>query len=140
MGADALVAVLGVLYCALWVRQIQDFKALNDAKFDVLNAMAPYIKFGETENSLVSSQPFAVEWEKLKERKTAVEQSSQKIIALQSSGIEYAIPKAFQIIYLLILSLCIVFSAADWDIASRSLFQLRKAPETSASPIQPSTH
>src|SRR3954451_4164659 len=39
--AVVLLCMRAVLFCQLWLAQIRDFKKLNDAKFEVLNQMAP---------------------------------------------------------------------------------------------------
>ena len=43
--AVAILASMAVLFCAPWIGQIRDFKKLNNAKFSVLNEMAPIIEF-----------------------------------------------------------------------------------------------
>ena len=39
--AVIILCILAILFCSLWIAQIKDFKMLNNAKFDVLNEMAP---------------------------------------------------------------------------------------------------
>lgn len=57
---------------------------------------------GNNEN-LISYKPFEKEWDALTKAKIAEEISSIKIVALKSSNIEYLIPKAFRILFLLII-------------------------------------
>ena len=45
LAADALLGVMAILFCLLWIGQIRDFKNLNSAKFTVLNEMAPKVEF-----------------------------------------------------------------------------------------------
>ena len=105
---------MAVLFCALWVGQIRDFKKLNNAKFSVLNEMAPHLTFAEKESdSLISYQPFQKEWTKLGELNALEELGKSNIVALKSSNIEYFIPKAFAVLFcgmFLILILIILFN------------------------------
>jgi hypothetical protein len=111
ISAVAVVVLSGmaVLYCTLWTGQIRDLKELNNAKFDILNAMAPSVCFGESaQDKRVSYCPFEREWNELKEAKIAQQVRSIKIIALKSSRIEYVIPQAFRILFLLIMAVVAV--------------------------------
>ncbi len=49
MGLATIVLLAGMasLYCTLWIGQIRDLKELNNAKFSVLNEMAPFVAFGD---------------------------------------------------------------------------------------------
>jgi hypothetical protein len=40
-----LGATMGAMLCHLWRGQIMDYKKLNNAKFEVLNSMAPNVRF-----------------------------------------------------------------------------------------------
>ena len=53
IGAILVLGVMATLFCALWVGQIRDFKKLNNAKFFVLNEMAP--RMSSTSTILTSS-------------------------------------------------------------------------------------
>lgn len=99
-----ILAGMAALYCSLWIGQIRDMKELNNAKFTVLNQMAPHISFSEVNNDeRISFRPFEKEWDALKNAQIAQEVRSIKIIALKSSNIEYLIPKAFRILFVLIM-------------------------------------
>ena len=37
----SVLTLIGALFAEFWIQQISDFKALNHAKFTVLNDMAP---------------------------------------------------------------------------------------------------
>jgi hypothetical protein len=64
----ATLSVMAILFCALWVGQIRDFKKLNNAKFMVLNDMAPNLEFDiKNPGAVVSYRPFEREWDKLSE-------------------------------------------------------------------------
>ena len=43
--SSVYVCVMAILFCSLWLGQIVDFKYLNNAKFKVLQYMAPLIEF-----------------------------------------------------------------------------------------------
>jgi hypothetical protein len=99
-----ILAGMAALYCSLWVGQIRDLKELNNAKFTVLNQMAPRISFSEVNNDKrISFRPFEREWDALKNAQIAQEVKSINIIALKSSNIEYLIPKAFRVLFVLII-------------------------------------
>ena len=98
-----MLCIMAILLCSLWLGQIADFKYLNNAKFKVLNEMAPHIEFDiEHPNQFNSYCPFEKEWQKLEEVKAAVEIGQRKIVALKSSNIEYFIPQAFRVLFILI--------------------------------------
>ena len=94
-GAIVTLAGMGMLLCTLWIGQIRDFKALNNAKYDVLNAMAPLVRFAPKDDR-VSATPFAKEWEILKAKDATREIESMKIFALRSSNTEFLVPTAFR--------------------------------------------
>lgn len=99
-----VLAGMAALYCSLWIGQIRDLKELNNAKFSVLNEMASFVSFGDGNNDdLISYQPFEKEWDALQRAKAVEEIKSINIIALKSSNIEYLIPKAFRILFVLIV-------------------------------------
>jgi hypothetical protein len=102
LATDALIGAMGALYCTLWVGQITDFKALNQAKFSVLNAVAPQILFSATPDSRVPADPFQKEWKLLQEQEATRKIHSTDLVALRSSNIEYLVPKALRVIYIVI--------------------------------------
>jgi hypothetical protein len=94
--AVAVLSIMAMLFCGLWVGQIRDFKKLNNAKFSVLNEMAPRVEFDSANpDHLVSYRPFEKEWDKLSQLDALEEVGRSNIIALKSSNMEYFIPKAF---------------------------------------------
>jgi hypothetical protein len=106
---------MAILFCALWVGQIRDFKKLNNAKFMVLNDMAPHLEF-DTKNpgAVVSYRPFEKEWNKLSELSALDEVGKSNIIALKSSNIEYFIPKAFGLLFGGILIVLVIVAVSNW--------------------------
>jgi hypothetical protein len=117
-----ILCVMAVLFCSLWIGLIRDYKKLNNAKFDVLNEMAPYVVFSsEASDTRVSFEPFTKEWEKLKESEALQEVSSINIIALKSSNIEYLIPKAFRVLFFIIILLATVGAIANRQVFFDSL-------------------
>lgn len=104
LAADVLLCVMAILFCTLWIGQIRDFKNLNNAKFTVLNEMAPKVEFDATNpGAIVSFCPFDKEWAKLKELSALQEVGRSNLIALKSSNIEYFIPKAFAALFFAVL-------------------------------------
>ena len=109
------IAVLAILFCALWVGQIRDFKKLNNAKFMVLNDMAPNLEFDiKNPGAVVSYRPFEREWDKLSELSALDEVGKSNIIALKSSNIEYFIPKAFGFLFGGILIVLVIILVLNW--------------------------
>lgn len=101
--AIVVLCALAWLFCTLWLDQIQDFKALNGAKFNVLNDMAPKIDFdAATPDVLQSFEPFKREWEMLEQMKALDELAKSNRLALKSSNIELFMPKAFRWIFVFI--------------------------------------
>ena len=116
-----LLCGMAVLFCSLWIGQIRDFKALNNAKFDVLNSMAPHVAFGDSDSDpRVSARPFEREWTALQKSQATQQLSDQKIIALKSSNTEYLIPKAFRILFVGIIVAMLAVVGLNWH----SLFDL----------------
>lgn len=106
---------MAALFCILWIGQISDFKSLNNAKFNVLNNMAPHIEFdSENPDMIVSCRPFEKEWVKLEELKALQNVGKTNIIALKSSNFEYYIPKAFRVIFIAIFLTIIIFILPNW--------------------------
>ncbi len=112
-----IFAGFATVFCSLWIGQITDFKKLNQAKFEVINQMAPNLDFES--NEVKSYEPFDKEWKNLTEIKAIQTKSRNNIIALKSTNAEYFIPKAFRVIFLIILFgslLTIIFNIeATWD-------------------------
>jgi hypothetical protein len=100
-----LLSVMGIIYVRLWHKQTLDFKALNTAKFRVLNEMAPLVRFKAGENiydgGIVSFQPFDREWKILQELHALQRPAKRRAIALSSTDAELFIPNAFQAIFAL---------------------------------------
>jgi hypothetical protein len=119
LAADVLLCLMAILFCALWIGQIRDFKNLNNAKFSVLNEMAPTVDF-DTANpgAITSFCPFDKEWKKLGELSALQEVARSNLVALKSSNIEYFIPKAFATLYGAILIALVVLVVINWPPAS----------------------
>jgi hypothetical protein len=113
--AISFLCLMALLFCALWVGQIRDFKNLNNAKFSILNDLAPSIDFdSERPGTMVSYCPFEKEWIKLKELSALQEIGKSNIVALKSSNIEYFIPKAFAVLFAGILLTLLIIIALNW--------------------------
>jgi hypothetical protein len=106
-----ILCIMAFLFCSLWIRQIEDFKSLNNAKFHILNEMAPNLEFDLSHpNEVISNSPFEKEWKKLEQSKSIESFSNLKIVALQSSGMEHFIPKSFRILFVFIFLFLLAFS------------------------------
>ena len=111
-----VLCIMAVLFCSLWLGQITDFKYLNNAKFKILNEMAPLLEFDLAHPDQLSSfRPFEKEWKTLEEVKAAVEIGQRKIVALKSSSIEYYIPKAFRLLFFLVSLAALLAVVFNWS-------------------------
>jgi len=78
--------------------------------------MAPQMEFDlDHPHQIASFCPFEKEWKTLEEVKAAVEIGQRKIIALKSSSIEYFIPKAFRILFVLVGVAALLAVAFNWS-------------------------
>ncbi len=110
VGSVVLLCMMAILFCELWLAQIRDFKRLNDAKFDVLNRMAPLLDFDASQpGSVRSYRPFEREWERLKDEGAVDKVRKLNIIALKSSHMEQFIPRAFQFVFVAVIVALPVF-------------------------------
>ncbi|MFD5846833.1 RipA family octameric membrane protein [Streptomyces chartreusis] len=113
-----ILSVVACFMCFYWLKQIDDFKALNTAKFEVLNAMAPLVTF-EGPNGTSSAQSFNCfdkEWRELARAQALQPSSSNTFVrGLRSSSAERFIPRAFGAIFALIFLSVVVFSALSWS-------------------------
>ena len=100
-----MLSAMAILFCALWMRQIGDFKKLNNAKFGLLNDMAPRLEFDpDNPGKFEPFCPLEKEWKRLDELNATEEMLSVRIVALKSSNIEYFIPRAFQVLFVAIFA------------------------------------
>ena len=102
-----MLSIMAFLHCTFWVRQIDDFKALNTEKFAILNDMAPHVRFdpvGPYER-IGSAEPFRREWDAMIEENALKEINRtgfRRMLVLKSSAGEYFIPNAFRFLFLLV--------------------------------------
>jgi hypothetical protein len=131
LSVDALLCVMAILFCALWIGQIRDFKNLNNAKFTVLNEMAPRVDF-DTANpgTVISFCPFDKEWKKLSDLHAIQEVGRSNIVALKSSNIEYFIPKAFAALFVVILVALAALVATHWPPSSLAQQAAKPVPSS----------
>src|SRR5262249_44463606 len=63
------LSLMASLHCSYWIRQIDDFKALNTEKFRLLNDMAPLVRFPNAGPGITvrSYEPFRREWDAMDE-------------------------------------------------------------------------
>ncbi|MGA9582525.1 MAG: hypothetical protein WBR13_11225 [Allosphingosinicella sp.] len=119
-----LGAAMGAMLCYLWRGQISDYKKLNNAKFEVLNAMAPRVQFDDARKSF---EPFRREWEILAAQKVVVKPQGGRIAVLQSSKVELLIPMAFLALYLIVLMVVLILIAVNWSVLQKDAFSLPAA-------------
>ena len=129
--AGILLSITGFGLCIILAGQIRDFKNLNNAKFKVLNDMAPAVQFGANDTR-VSATPFAKEWEILKAGNDAQKVRFMKIIALRSSNVELYIPLAFCSLFCLIAVVAIGSAFLNWTVPHGSAVDVKQtiAPPT----------
>lgn len=113
-----LLSVLAALFCRWWWRQVQDYKDLNGAKFDVLEQMAKNVVLHEHNGERCSFDPFHWEWRISKARQNLTGWRGR--LALGSSWSELVVPKAFLAFFVAVaLSFLSVFLIElDWSFLS----------------------
>jgi hypothetical protein len=126
----SLIAVMGFVLCAYWVRQLNDYKLLNNVKFEVLNEMAPLVNFAD---GGLSYEPFGKEWEKLKARKGTVRLRGLKIPVLRSSNAELIVPRAFQLLFASVVLAAVVVFLANSQILLKRVAEMPAAELANAS-------
>lgn len=135
VAAVLLLSGMAVLYCSLWIGQIRDLKKLNNAKFNIINNMANHVSFGDGKNEkLVSFKPFEKEWAALEVGNTAEQMESIDIVALKSSNIEYLIPKAFRVLFILIMIAAPFEAYRNYNVLSSSVASPTEALTVPAKP------
>jgi len=133
LSAAMLLSVLATFFCALWVVQIQDFKNLNTAKFSVLNDMAPNVHFETSSELNISSfTPFQREWRSLEKLDAIQKVGRSNIVALKSSSIEYFIPKAFFVLFCLVIVAIATVSIANWPLSSLAQSNIKAQAQAQA--------
>ena len=97
-----ILSIIASIFTFYWIRQIKDYKSLNNAKFNVINGMSENLFFPNESGDIKidSFEPFKKEWEELKVLSALQEKKKFRIIALKSSNLEYFIPKAFRVIFI----------------------------------------
>jgi hypothetical protein len=105
------LSIMASVYANLWLKQILDFKSLNSAKFEVLNEMAPLLKFNlevDEDKKIISYEPFKREWEILQSLNALQPSGSQGFKALKSTNEELFVPNAFFAIFVSTASVSII--------------------------------
>ncbi|TLU81626.1 MAG: hypothetical protein FDX21_11155 [Chlorobium sp.] len=135
-----ILSGMAALYSTLWIGQIRDLKELNNAKFKVINEMAGHVSFGDGKNeNIVSYKPFEREWEALKSAQIAEEAKNINIIALKSTNIEYLIPKAFRVLFLIIMIAVPIETWRNYDLIKKNPVQQAQTTPQNTKPTLPTT-
>jgi len=97
------ISLIAAFFTILWLRQIEDFKSLNKAKFSVLNQMSPLLKFNHEKHDgeIISFEPFRKEWEILTIDKALEKNNKLGFLALKSTNEELFTPKAFFTLFII---------------------------------------
>jgi hypothetical protein len=122
IGGTLILSIVAILFCNLWSAQIRDHKLLNNAKFEVLNKMAPHVCFSNSPgDSRISYCPFEKEWVILENQKAVKEIKTDSLIdkwinklppnvvVFKSSKNEYAMPAIFKLIFQIIFCFGLIF-------------------------------
>jgi len=117
-----VLSSMGILLCHLWKNQIRDYKSLNDAKFWVLNEMAPLVRFPDGASSY---EPFRREWERMGEKGAIVSQEGLHGRVLKASRSELVVPTAFIWLFGLILVLAATTAGINWRALSETPLQFQ---------------
>jgi hypothetical protein len=104
IGSVLLLCAIAILFCEFWLKQIGDLKLLNEAKFEVLNRMAPLIDFDPSRPGQVRSyRPLEREWKRLTEEGAVRKVPTLNIVAFRSTKQERFIPRAFQLVFVAVV-------------------------------------
>lgn len=113
------LAGMAVFFCNYWISQIDDFKALNTAKFGLLNKMAPHVIFdgSGTTSAARSFEPFQKEWKDLEAARALQPKRGpmQRALALKSTRQEYFLPKAFRVLFVITFVTILAFAVVSRD-------------------------
>jgi len=107
---------MAFFFCSYWIKQIDDFKALNTAKFAVLEEMAPNVVFDQSATPEARSfEPFKKEWENLKSAQALqpIPGHVHRILALRSTREEYFLPRAFRVLFAIVFAGTVAFVIAS---------------------------
>jgi hypothetical protein len=91
------LSMLAAIFCRWWWRQIEDYKQLNGAKFDVLSHMAKNIVFLGEERGRATFDPFLWEWKLIEAQKALMGWKGR--LVLGASWSEMIVPKAFLVFF-----------------------------------------
>lgn len=120
------LTAIATLFCVFWLRQVEDWKALNAAKFTVLNDMASRVEFRLDEGPIRtrSFRPFDREWEILQRKDSLrkVRLSFGRIEALNASGAELFMPRAFAAMFAIVFAGTLLTMIMTWDSISHTVW------------------
>jgi len=105
------LAVLAALFCRWWWRQIEDYKALNGSKFEVLAQMAKNVIVPEG-STRCAFDPFFWEWRIASANKDLTGWNGR--LALGSSLSEVIVPQAFLAFFVIAASAVAVMLATQF--------------------------
>jgi hypothetical protein len=114
LGGVALISTLGCLFCWLWLGQVQAYKKLNGAKFEVLNHMAPRIRF-DVDDDCISADPFRREWEILLRSRGAIRTPFSGVVALASSFQEIIVPFSALLTFGAVTTITMATTITNWQ-------------------------
>ena len=112
----AVLAGMGFLLCLFWVGQIRDAKLLNNAKFAVLQDMAPLLAFPD---GVRSHEPLAKEWAMLTSQGATESRAGLRIRVLKSSSAEFLLPRAFMAVFGLIVAVVLMLCVFNRGVLTK---------------------
>lgn len=115
----AVLAGMGFLLCLFWVGQIRDAKLLNNAKFAVLQEMAPLLIFPDGARSY---EPLVREWAMLSNQGATEARAGLRIRVLKSSSAEFLLPRAFMAVFGLIIAVVAVLCMFNSAVLTKGAF------------------
>lgn len=134
-----------IIFCSYWIQQIDDSKQLNNAKFELLNEMAPRLVFeaGGFTSQAKSYSPLQKEWDRLEKMQALGRVSVGRrpaLLALKSSRAEYFVPQSLRIMFGGVFVAALIATAASWDVIGTDLSPFPSpSGATSPSPEGPQT-
>ena len=113
-----ILSLMAFLHCTFWIKQIDDFKALNTEKFRILNEMAPRVTFPDTAGAhlgFLRAVPARVAGDGGRRRGPGDSvRARRRFVALKSSSAEYTMARVFRLAFLLIALAIIGLAIADY--------------------------
>lgn len=109
-----VIGALGVFFCFYWITQLNHLRALNAAKFEVLNEMAAYVVFPQYDDkarNIRSKNPFQREWKLMEKAEELVQGKSGPVPKAKDA--EALVPWGFLAFFAMGAAMSLVWLVAE---------------------------